>query len=720
MSNILKGAAAVVLTTAFTACSHDMDYYNPGDAAVDTYNKIFVKTFGQPHKEQTWGFGETTTRGITRSQAAPAVPHINKPLDEDSVARYLLTAKEPDATNVNDNYDNGHMQEEVNTWIEGKKLMIQFTTTMYTASGDDYTWKEEWVTPYQTGNYSKYGVSTYDEATPIVKQLLDNNGHSNWYVVTQQATEGHYETTPARWVSDETYVRRFKITGTYNGTIGVAASEGLTDNAIRSNAERTIFVTGTWNITDNQRIGSLGKIVIANGGTVNVAEGVMLNMVNQAQLIVLPGGKLTGNGTVEVNNGNAVGQENYNGGTIDVAVFNNNFGKFYNYGKFLVTEYRGGAKESNFYNHRLVSIKHTGLGSETPNARIFNACQWYCEGDMRCRNYEGIQGSAFIVGGQLMVSSSEDGTDTPTYFSLDNGALVKVGSLYNNGTSWSGPEEGWAALEIDNQIDYLNWQQDAPEDGGYFENNIYVKCGTWDNIPTGNGFHAGETATADYKFWNVVANCRGNNNVTKVNDGNNELLPADDDFVLGQAGCTPGFTGDIPQEETWGDWLCVIAEDLSVTTLSDFDFNDVVFDVRINSTKTKAQIKLKAAGGTLPLTVGWSGAEGTSYTDYEVHNLFGVATNVMVNTHARTGVDGKPYVTKTLNGTFNNPNDVKVMVMKSGEWVEITAHKGKPASKLAVSTEYVWCNERENINDRYANFSKYVQENTLTEWWKNE
>jgi hypothetical protein len=319
-----------------------------------------------------------------------------------------------------------------------------------------------------------------------------------------------------------------------------------------------------------------------------------------------------------------------------------------------------------------------------------------------------------------MVSSSEDGTDTPTYFSLDNGALVKVGSLYNNGTSWSGPEEGWAALEIDNQIDYLNWQQDAPEDGGYFENNIYVKCGTWDNIPTGNGFHAGETATADYKFWNVVANCRGNNNVTKVNDGNNELLPADDDFVLGQAGCTPGFTGDIPQEETWGDWLCVIAEDLSVTTLSDFDFNDVVFDVRINSTKTKAQIKLKAAGGTLPLTVGWSGAEGTSYTDYEVHNLFGVATNVMVNTHARTGVDGKPYVTKTLNGTFNNPNDVKVMVMKSGEWVEITAHKGKPASKLAVSTEYEWCNERENINDRYANFSKYVQENTLTEWWKNE
>ena len=171
-------------------------------------------------------------------------------------------------------------------------------------------------------------------------------------------------------------------------------------------------------------------------------------------------------------------------------------------------------------------------------------------------------------------------------------------------------------------------------------------------------------------------------------------------------------------EDTWGNWIRVIAEDLTVRQLTDFDFNDVVFDVRINTAKTKAQIKLKAAGGTLPLTVGWKQETGTNYLEYEVHNLYGVATNVMVNTHAKNGVDGKADVVKTLTGTFRNANDVTIMVQKSGTWHEITAHKGEPASKLAVGTDYEWCNERQQITDKYSNFTTYVQEGTLTQWWE--
>ena len=92
----------------------------------------------------------------------------------------------------------------------------------------------------------------------------------------------------------------------------------------------------------------------------------------------------------------------------------------------------------------------------------------------------------------------------------------------------------------------------------------------------------------------------------------------------------------------------------------------------------------------------------------------------MVNTQAKNGVDGRADVVKTLTGTFNNPNDVTVMVQKRGEWVELTAHQGEPASKLAVSTDYVWCTEREEILLRYPSFKTYVQENTLTEWWDAE
>lgn len=694
------GMAALAMGLTFTSCSHDFDEYTPTDEVNNTYNRIFIETFGQPAANHNWGFDATvsTARAITRSFSNPTVPTMNSPYDGTWVTNYLATAKEPNSTNIADNYDNSSYARKEGTYVEP-----------YT------TWYAEFQTLYPEANYGW-----------------------NWNQAVAAAKAAGWEHFDDLFVynPDTNYVLNFKITGTWDGGIGVAGSEGLYTDGTQSGAERTIVVTGTWNITEDQRIGSLGRIIIADGGTVNVASGKMLNMVNQAQLVILRGGKLTGEGTVEVNNGNAAGRENYNGGTVDVAVFNNNFGKFFNYGKFLVTEYQGGAKESNFYNHHLANIDHFGIyDSSTANARIFNACQFYVQHDARIRNYEGIMGSALIVGGQLMFSSSEDGTSNPTTVGLAAGALVKCNTLYNNGTCWAGPTaNGYAVLSIEDKIDYLNWEQDHPELGGYFANNIYVYSHTWDNVPDGNGYHQTDPSDeynhslsiAEYKFKNIVANAVGNGNVTIIDKGTTEIIPADTDFELGAKGCTPGFNGDTTppdDDDDWGDWVRIIVEDLSVQTRTDFDFNDAVFDVRINSSKTKAQIKLKAAGGTLPLTIGWTGDAGTSYEEYEVHNMYNVATNVMVNTNARNGVDGKADVTKTLTGTFNSANDVKVMVQKRGVWMEITAHTGQPASKIQVKTTYTWCQERKNISDIYngtvyeKSFNDYVSDPSVASDW---
>lgn len=694
------GVATVGLGLAFTSCSHDFDDYTPTDEVNNTYNTMFIETFGQPASNHNWGFDASvsTARGITRSFATPAVPILNAPYDGTWVTDYLTTAKEPSNTNVAHNYDNSSYSRKAGTYSEP-----------YT------TWYTEFEAAFPSADYSY-----------------------NWNAQVAAAKAAGWEHFDDLFVynADENYVLNYKITDTWNGGISVAGSEGLIDGSTHSGAERTIVVTGTWNITEDQRIGSLGRIIIADGGTVNVASGKTLNMVNQAQLVVLRGGKLTGAGKVEVNNGNAAGRENYNGGTIDVAVFNNNFGKFYNYGDFLVNEYHGGAQESNFYNHHLANIDHFGIyDSSTANARIFNACQFYVQHNARIRNYEGVMGSALIVGGQLMFSGSEDGTSDPTTVGLAAGALVKCNTLYNNGTSWAGPtSDGYAVLSIEDKIEFLNWQQDHPDQGGYFANNLYVYSHTWDNVPDGNGYHQTDPSDeynyslsiAEYKFKNIVANATGNGNVAVIDKGTTEIIPADTDFELGVKGCTPGFSGDTTppvDDDTWGDWVRIIVEDLSVQTRTDFDFNDAVFDVRINSAKTKAQIKLKAAGGTLPLTIGWSGADDTSYTDYEVHNMYNVATNVMVNTNARNGVNGKPDVVKTLTGTFNSANDVKVMVQKRGVWMEITAHTGEPASKIQVKPTYEWCNERKNISDiyngtRYAkSFNDYVSDPSVASDW---
>lgn len=703
---LVTGLAAVAISGMFTSCTHENDTAGGSSdlGVVETYEKAFISRFGTPSPDADWGFGPSTTQAGTRSQSNPTCPNITQPYNQEWVTSYCETAKEPNAENTQDNYDN--------TTYE----------TNYGAGGPNYI---DWNDPQQVKDRQYF--------------FGDDGNTDSWETRLAWALENH-----PNWITykkDETYVTNFKITSTYNGFISVAGSEGIIDNGTLSGAERTIVVTGTWNITEDQRIGSLGKIIIANGGTVNVASGKKLNMVNQARLVVLPGGKLTGQGSVEVNNGNAEGKENYNGGTIDVAVFNNNFGKFYNNGKFLVNEYQGGAQESNFYNHSLVAIDHF---AGTANARIFNACQFYVKNNARIRNYEGLAGSALIVDGQLMFSSSEDGTNTPTYVGLAAGALVKANTLYNNGTSWTGPTEGGYAVLSIGKFDYMNWEQDHPENGGYFINNIYLQADDLTNVPDGNGMQQKTDngteyytmSQAKYKFEKIVANAGGNGNTKVINKGTTEIIPADEDFEKGVKGCTPGFKGNPPvEEEDFEPVIRVIAEDMgdqSLKEASDFDFNDVVFDVTWVS-ESKVKIKILAAGGTLPLTVGWDGT-GEDYITHEVHYMLGYSESTMINTHSTVGnhIDGVAPYEFEFTGSFSKDNfaanvrdNIPVKVRKNGVWYDINAEQGRAPGKIAVGTDYnPWCNERVDIDDWWQNnniqglFYLYTQSPaTLTKFW---
>ena len=168
----------------------------------------------------------------------------------------------------------------------------------------------------------------------------------------------------------------------------------------------------------------------------------------------------------------------------------------------------------------------------------------------------------------------------------------------------------------------------------------------------------------------------------------------------------------------------VIAEDLTYgqDLDTDFDFNDVVFDVCLKATETK--IRLKAAGGTLPLIIGVANPQNDQdYLENEVHNLFRVAVNVMVNTNAHLkglNSDSKNDVIFTLNEAYTNAKDIPVYVKKNGTWVELTAVRGEPASKIGVGLDYVWVNERESLKGTYDKFVKWVEADANErnfKWW---
>ncbi len=172
---------------------------------------------------------------------------------------------------------------------------------------------------------------------------------------------------------------------------------------------------------------------------------------------------------------------------------------------------------------------------------------------------------------------------------------------------------------------------------------------------------------------------------------------------------------DPEEEETTdpGTFVCrIVAEDLTVGENSDFDFNDVVFDVFCDGSTTT--IRLRAAGGELPLYV----------ADHEVHKEFGYNSSYPI---INTGWDGtidyeKRYVDFTISGVYNTralANTIPVYVTKRGENKDLidillTAKTGKVASKVCVGRDYEWCSERLDIDKKFRKgddklFSGYVK-----------
>ena len=217
----------------------------------------------------------------------------------------------------------------------------------------------------------------------------------------------------------------------------------------------------------------------------------------------------------------------------------------------------------------------------------------------------------------------------------------------------------------------------------------------------------------------------------------------DTSFKSGQFGVYNGLqvesvdNGDkmLPGDNKYTDWIIritkgepeydirVIAEDLLATAedddvSSDWDFNDVVFDVKfldpeeIGADGKNVKIRVVAAGGTYPLYV----------AGQEVHALLGYDTDVMINTNAShgkhaDGVPAKVFYIKDDNAKTTNGKSIKVTVDFGNGPIEIEAVQGKPAAKIGVSPSFVYCSEKQSIKRAYTRFTDWVQKKDPVQWW---
>ena len=706
--------------------------------------------------ETTFGGDGTAGARTTRSSSAPGVPDITIPTSEYAKS-FLTDAKEPTDANVADNNDdsvyvpaspggtyvpgtqwgwnfNGESVGGNLYYNSGNIGQPWFNYESYGATKEQFDWFVTYCMPFVNKDWAFYNATNENDAVTELIALIRAAGYSNWIRVWQEGSKGHYEgsgePTEGHWEYDETYVKKFKITGTWDKSIGVLATEQAYGDA------RTVYISGKWtlanltnengNATTEQRVGGCAVIVIDECGVLEIPEGKKMTFVNQARLVVMPGGKISGDGAIEVTNGNAEGLEGYNGGTIEVGKFNNNMGKFHNYGKLYAGIYAADAGESNFYNHGVAHILSTYDTNEqgepyqvSANARIFNACQWFCENDMRAYIVENTMGSYFHVGGQLEMSQGNDGTNDPSYVALAKGALVKLGSLSNNLTDWTGPTDGTAVLEI-GQVDYLNWDFDNTPKHGYFINNIAITLENKENHCDGKNIdieryreNGGMTA---YQKMNELLingtgggrNYMGNNGTAFVEtNGANIFIPADDGFAEGVQGCTPGYNG---QGRNIYDEASVWTYAFEDTPLGDYDMNDVVIKVKEDlQDDSKIYVTLCCSGASFDLHVHLG--DYTIFGTIEVHRLLGRNSGELVN----TGIGADVTTLETVR--IDKPSGFTFA--EADFWIDSPAvkdgvHLAKPGEDphgVAIPGDWKWPREAVNITEAYPLFTDFIRYN---------
>lgn len=492
----------------------------------------------------------------------------------------------------------------------------------------------------------------------------------------------------------------------------------------------TLYIKGNCDFSSVKfYVASNTEIYLVEGATLTLAGGGngAGNLQAGCNFYIAEGAKIVTDGELVLNNGLHI----YNHGTIEAAKLSvNNNSILYNVGTVTVSgELSTENGNSVIVNDGDITATrlHTAGSSHVQNNADFNISgntdidsnnnTWVNNGQYTTRNFYYTAGSCDVINNcRLTVTNlfkinlgdtdkngfqmdSNCGVVTkdfeaagPCFIYMGSNSVFKVtGTATMNITKdvygIYGPESGnYAVFQAK---DIVNGAED-PNQGfvaNYFQ-KVYVVAET----------HFAQ-GYSDKSAAQQAAGEIGSQPYYRVADGAGLYVNGEKPSItIAESTCNPGFGGGDPDE--FVPVIRVMAEDLSAKEGSDFDFNDVVFDVMwIDG---GAKIRLMAAGGTLPLTI-----EGQ-----EVHELFKEKTQAMINT-IENDRSHEPVIF-TITGDFktdgvNDANKISVKVYKNDQWKELTAVKGKVASKIGVDPKVDWQKEWNDIEDLYPDFGAWVR-----------
>lgn len=721
---LMTGLAAIAFGAVFTGCSNDFDN---GNVSVETtilenYENAFVTRFGQPTADQDWGFGDgvagtrsgnmagqervaETSTGINANANEWAdkadAPHghggwlVPDPLTAEQktiVTKYFQT--HPDLTYEDPHFNNFFVQQ---VYKGGTGTVEQTTEGIKGANGTQYSssnmnlltvgYNNQHINNFNGGSYG-----TEDGQSGV--GVLDNG-----YTVNEFDAHHHPDQIMLMVNIDDT------------GCMGYHCS--ATGVTLQRNDKAALVgwqTIATWANANGMNGNCLNdgwdRSFVGFDLALKSKEEVVLNdvlMLNQVQS--LNNMKFVWDGTQQMKLGEptttaAAGQE------VDILSY---FAYCYN------------GSVTNDGSH--ITFKSTGYGGlQSYGFGNYNNWSSYSKFVIEFSQETPNDAKLELSGAETVQIPA--GT---TKYEID-----LTGKNYTNvsgGTLVSDPAATFEISKI-----YLVGGGDAPQEVYYDSEYVLVDGKQIHYIDANTNQYAGDVKTFTDADFQITIDGNLGFNLKKVIDlVHDGYLPVSGSAMKEWAKWedSDGYFSDwivtlnkAKRTETTTEttttptgFVCrIIAEDLTVGENSDFDFNDVVFDV-INGGTT---LRLRAAGGTLPLYV----------AGREVHAAFGKAQTEMVN----TGWDGKAidyenyYVDIPSGGTYSTreaAENIPVVVTKNGQNITLRAPKGKVASKVCVGSDYKWCRERGDIDGMYHTksgvrlFTEYVKGNYGSDWYQH-
>ena len=502
-----------------------------------------------------------------------------------------------------------------------------------------------------------------------------------------------------------------------------------------------VYVSGTWTLSFNQRVSNGNVLIVGSGGKVIIPEGMTLSATPSAngtmgQIYILPGGEVTGDGTLEYNTGSDT--YDYNAGSITAKEIRLNGCTLYNSGSLgartatstsVTTVANADGRQGVLINRGNAWLQQISGNSLS----LQNASYMKVENELTLSESSRLDDWSYIMTPSLVLDGSADG-DKVVY--MGNGATIETTDItVNNFGVWGPTGNNFTAnalLKVDNCNGCVTTEGQA---GTYLLDHVELILP--ETFPVDYDIEQISDNNRLFYYWLNASEGRliNDNNYRWALVGNKDALVWNDDISINACGdetrqsCTYGISASFDTNylrkttSTEPDPNCVYYAFESIEEGSkDYDYNDVVLRVGVPVDKGSgsyvSNVVVMCVGNGLKSTVVYNGSD----LGKEVHSVIGVATDKQANVTSINRVfsklgeitfpDGNARIDQLRFSLRTEDANGNVRIQETGETPLYFVING------STDRLWFWPVEGFNIGVAYPQFNTWASDmHTAIEWY---